>query len=69
MRKFSITVNGQTYEVEVEELGAVSAPAAPVVVDEAVSPKTGDPVSVAALVALMAAAAACVVFTARKVRG
>lgn len=52
------------------------APAAPVeseapvyVADEDASPKTGDPVSVSALVALMAAAAACVVFTARKVRG
>ena len=31
MRKFSITVNGQAYEVEVEELGVASAPvAAPV---------------------------------------
>ena len=52
------------------------APVAPVeseapvyVADEDASPKTGDPVSVSALVALMAAAAACVVFTARKVRG
>lgn len=39
------------------------------VADEDASPKTGDPVSVAALVALMAAAAACVAFAARKVRG
>lgn len=30
MRKFNITVNGKTYEVDVEELGGVSAPAAPV---------------------------------------
>ena len=32
MRKFQITVNGQSYEVEVEEVGAsaVSAPVAPV---------------------------------------
>ena len=28
MRKFNITVNGKTYEVDVEELGGVSAPAA-----------------------------------------
>src|SRR5690554_3937592 len=27
MRKFNITVNGNTYEVEVEEVGRVSAPA------------------------------------------
>ncbi|KJS18960.1 MAG: hypothetical protein VR72_21010 [Clostridiaceae bacterium BRH_c20a] len=27
MRKFNITVNGKTYEVEVEEVGGVSAPA------------------------------------------
>jgi len=27
MRKFNITVNGNTYEVEVEEIGGVSAPA------------------------------------------
>ena len=26
MKKFNITVNGNTYEVEVEELGGVSAP-------------------------------------------
>ncbi|KJS87310.1 MAG: hypothetical protein JM58_04490 [Peptococcaceae bacterium BICA1-8] len=26
MRKFNITVNGKTYEVEVEEIGGVSAP-------------------------------------------
>lgn len=29
MRKFNITVNGKTYEVEVEEIGGVSAPARP----------------------------------------
>ena len=28
MRKFNITVNGKTYEVDVEEVGGVSAPAA-----------------------------------------
>lgn len=27
MKKFNITVNGSTYEVEVEEIGGVSAPA------------------------------------------
>ncbi|MBB6218143.1 biotin carboxyl carrier protein, partial [Anaerosolibacter carboniphilus] len=27
MKKFNITVNGNTYEVEVEEIGGVSAPA------------------------------------------
>ncbi len=27
MRKFNITVNGKTYEVDVEEVGGVSAPA------------------------------------------
>jgi biotin carboxyl carrier protein len=30
MRKFNITVNGKTYEVEVEEVGGVSAPVRPV---------------------------------------
>lgn len=30
MRKFNITVNGKTYEVEVEEVGGVSAPIRPV---------------------------------------
>lgn len=29
MRKFNITVNGTTYEVDVEEVGGVQAPAAP----------------------------------------
>lgn len=58
---------GTQYYPDYDEKPA--APAAPVVVDEAVSPKTGDPVSVAALVALMAAAAACVAFAARKVCG
>ena len=28
MRKFKVTVNGQAYEVEVEETGVASAPAA-----------------------------------------
>ena len=31
MRKFQITVNGQSYEVEVEEIGAFAPAAAPVV--------------------------------------
>ena len=31
MRKFQITVNGQSYEVEVEEVGASAPAAAPVV--------------------------------------
>ena len=31
MRKFNITVNGTTYEVDVEEVGGVAQPAAPVV--------------------------------------
>ncbi len=30
MRKFNITVNGKTYEVDVEEVGGVQAPVAPV---------------------------------------
>ena len=39
MRKFSITVNGQAYEVEVEELGVASAPvAAPVAAVAAPAP-------------------------------
>lgn len=29
MKKYNITVNGKTYEVEVEELGGVAAPARP----------------------------------------
>lgn len=36
MRKFNITVNGKTYEVDVEEVGGVSAPA-PVVAAAPVS--------------------------------
>ncbi len=36
MRKFNISVNGKTYEVDVEEVGgAVSAPAAPAAVSPA----------------------------------
>ena len=41
MRKFQITVNGQSYEVEVEEVGGVSAPAAapaPVAAPKAAAP-------------------------------
>ena len=46
MRKFQVTVNGNTYEVEVEELGAVaSAPCvAPVQVAQAM-PKVVAPVA------------------------
>ena len=48
MKKFNITVNGSTYEVEVEEIGGVSAPApaarpaaapAPAVAPKAAAPK------------------------------
>ena len=38
MKKYNITVNGKTYEVEVEELGGVAAPARPQVA--APAPKT-----------------------------
>ena len=49
MRKFNITVNGVAYEVEVEEVGAGSAPAAPVaaapapVAAPAAAPKAAAP--------------------------
>ncbi|MFZ5943801.1 MAG: biotin/lipoyl-containing protein [Bacillota bacterium] len=45
MRKFNITVNGKTYEVEVEEVGGVSAPArpAPVAVPKAAAPAAPAP--------------------------
>ena len=40
MKKFQVTVNGNTYEVEVEELGGSFAPAAPVAaVAPAAAPK------------------------------
>lgn len=40
MRKFNITVNGKTYEVDVEEVGGVQAPvtAAPVAATPAAAP-------------------------------
>jgi len=40
MRKFNITVNGKTYEVEVEEVGGVAAPVrmAPVNIPKASAP-------------------------------
>ena len=55
MRKFSVTVNGTVYEVEVEEIGAnesasVAAPVAPkaapapVAAPKAVAPASGTPV-------------------------
>ena len=56
MRKFSITVNGQAYEVEVEEIGgAPSFAAAPVA---APAPVAAAPAPVAAAPAPKAAAAA-----------
>lgn len=41
MKKFNITVNGNTYEVEVEEVGGVSAPAP--VVRKAAAPRPTAP--------------------------
>ena len=38
MRKFNITVNGKTYEVEVEEIGGVATVAAPVAAPAAAAP-------------------------------
>lgn len=38
MRKFNITVNGKTYEVDVEEVGGVAAPAAPAAAPVAAAP-------------------------------
>ncbi len=47
MRKFNITVNGKTYEVDVEEVGGVSAPAqvqaAPAAREQAPAPKAAAP--------------------------
>ena len=56
MRKFNITVNGTTYEVDVEEVGGVSyqAPAAPV----AAAPVAAAPAPAAAPAAPQAAPAA-----------
>ena len=45
MRKFQVTVNGNTYEVEVEELGAVAS--APCVAPVQVAPVQVAPVQVA----------------------
>lgn len=42
MRKFNITVNGKSYEVDVEEVGGVQAPAAPVAAPAA-APKAAAP--------------------------
>lgn len=48
MRKFQITVNGQSYEVEVEELGASAAPTAYVApAPVAVAPAAAAPVAAA----------------------
>lgn len=38
MRKFNITVNGKTYEVDVEEVGGVQAPVAPAAAPAAAAP-------------------------------
>ncbi len=38
MRKFNITVNGKTYEVDVEEVGGVQAPVAPAQAPAAAAP-------------------------------
>jgi biotin carboxyl carrier protein len=44
MKKFNITVNGKTYEVDVEEIGGVSAPAAaPKPAAPAAAPKPAAP--------------------------
>ena len=53
MRKFNITVNGKTYEVDVEEVGcAVSAPVAPVAAAPApAAPSTPAPAAKSAPVA------------------
>lgn len=39
MKKFRVTVNGNSYDVEVEELGNVSSPATPVVETKVEAPK------------------------------
>lgn len=46
MRKFNITVNGKSYEVDVEEIGGVSAPVRPVA-QPAVQPAPAKPVAAA----------------------
>ncbi|MDU2066644.1 MAG: biotin/lipoyl-containing protein [Sporomusaceae bacterium] len=47
MKNYSITVNGQTYEVAVEEIGGVAAPAAPKAAAPVAAPKAA-PAPVAA---------------------
>lgn len=47
MRKFNITVNGKTYEVDVEEVGGVAAPAAPVAAPVAAAPAAAPKKAVA----------------------
>lgn len=51
MKKFNVTVNGNAYEVEVEEIGAVAAPAA-------AAPAVAAPVAAPAPAAAPAAAGA-----------
>lgn len=43
MRKFNITVNGKTYEVDVEEVGGVQAPVAAPTPAAAPAPKAAAP--------------------------
>ncbi len=43
MRRFNITVNGKTYEVDVEEAGGASAPAAPAPSPQAAAPQPAAP--------------------------
>lgn len=59
MKKFNITVNGKTYEVDVEEIGGVSAPA-PVRRQEAPAAAPAAPVKAAAPAAAPAPAPAAV---------
>jgi len=46
MRKFNITVNGKTYEVDVEEVGGVSTPAAAPAPVKAAAPAAAAPAPV-----------------------
>ena len=48
MRKFNITVNGKTYEVDVEEVGGVAAPAPVAAPTVAAAPKAAAPAAPAA---------------------
>lgn len=43
MRKFNITVNGKTYEVDVEEVGGVAAPTAAVAPAPVAAPAAAKP--------------------------